>query len=251
MLDFPELPPIATAPISAVLLAWNAESFLEKTVADWMTYLEGRRRPYELFLVDAGSTDQTGKLGTALTGRNPRLRLLRHDTPCGLGACLRTALQAAQYPLLFYTLCSEQYRSGDLALLLKWIDKADLVSGYRPGPRRFHGWSFGDAAYRWLAWLLFGVRLSDLDCLFLLARRSIFRRIPVQSDGRFAHVEILAKANFLGCLMTEVPIHAPRSGAGPHPGETWLQTLTEAYRVFSHPDFGPPLLPDEARAAKR
>ena len=249
MLEFPELPPIATAPLSAVLLAHNAESLLEPTVAAWVSCLEDRRRAYELLVVDDGSTDQTGKLGETLAGRHPHLRLLHHDVPRGLGACLRTALEAAQHPLLFYTLCSDQYQPTDLLLLLKWIDKADLVSGYRP--RRLGSGALRDLMHRWLLRLLFGVRLGDVHCLSLLARRSIFRRIPIQSQGTFAHAEILAKANFLGCLMMDVPVNTPRRHAEFHDSGSPSRTLAEAYRVFSHPDFGPPFLSGEAKVVPR
>ena len=58
-----------------------------------------------------------------------------------------------------------------------------------------------------LARILFGLRYHDVACPFRLFRRDILARIPIQSDGPFAHVELLAKANFLGCLMgEEVPL---------------------------------------------
>ena len=126
------------------------------------------------------------------------------------------------------------------------IDKVDVVSGYRvwqsSRPRR----PLRRFAYRTLLRLLFGLRLIDVDCPFKLFRRSVFARIPIQSNGPFAHAEILAKANFLGCIMTEVPVrYEPGNrGAGTHPfPATWRR---EAFRVFFHPDFGPPFLPEEA-----
>ena len=76
-------------------------------------------------------------------------------------------------------------------------------------------------------------------------RRDIFGRIPLQSDGPFVHVEMLAKANFLGGIMAEDvplgdagrPVSAePRDG----PGEGFLK---DCLRVFNRPDFGPTVLP--------
>jgi hypothetical protein len=103
-----------------------------------------------------------------------------------------------------------------------------------------------------MARLLFGVRFADVDCAFRLFRRSIFERIPIQANGPFAQVEILAKANFLGCLMSDEPI-AHRPEAEP-PGKwkvPWRQTLREAFHLVRHPDFGPaflPVVPAEGRA---
>src|SRR5206468_4190244 len=95
--------------------------------------------------------------------------------------------------------------------------------------------------------VLFAVRLRDVDCWFLLARKSIFRRIPIQSNGRFAHAEILAKANFLGHLMTEAPVTYHPSNQDPAKATEPSNRLSfaELYRVLSHPDFGPAVVPDD------
>jgi hypothetical protein len=66
-------------------------------------------------------------------------------------------------------------------------------------------------------------------------RLQIFERIPIQSDGAFAHVEIVAKANFLGLMLggEELPldvIPAPYRGDG---RSIWK----EAVRVFKKPAF--------------
>src|SRR5207244_7261644 len=78
-------------------------------------------------------------------------------------------------------------------------------------PVAWLGWRA--AGRRALARWLFGVRVQDVECAFRLFRRSIFARIPIQSEGAFVQAEILAKANFLSCWMTEVPVpHQPRPG---------------------------------------
>jgi hypothetical protein len=59
------------------------------------------------------------------------------------------------------------------------------------------------------------------------------------ADGPFVHAEILAKANFLGCLMTEVPVRYEANrvnDALPAAQAAWKK---DASRVFFHPDFGP------------
>ena len=100
------------------------------------------------------------------------------------------------------------------------------------------GWLGGKAlAYQKLIRLLFAVRLHDIDCAFKLFRRKIFDRIPIQSDGEFVHAEILAKANFLGCYVDEVPLEETAK---------WIadpRRFAELRHVFRNPDFGPAVLP--------
>ena len=86
--------------------------------------------------------------------------------------------------------------------------------------------------------------MRDPECLFLLARRSIFARIPIQSNGPFAPIEILAKANFLGCIMSEVAVtYHPRAPASSSPGPRFGAMLSELRAIFFHPSFGPRDLP--------
>jgi glycosyltransferase involved in cell wall biosynthesis len=241
-------------------------------LTSWVTQLEPRGSDYEILVVDDGSTDRTAALVEEFTKANPRVRLLRHNSPRGFGAALRTGLAAACHPLLLTTTCNPQYSPADLPKLLADIDKVHLVTGYRvwqpvPWPLRVLGW-FARLLARvllaqslepfagWLGWqdhlralaarLQFGVVVADVSCVLRLHRRHIFERIPIQSEGPFALVEMLAKANFLGCVITEAPVtYQPRSELPPPDARTWK---ADRRRVFWHPDFGPPFLPEPPAA---
>jgi glycosyltransferase involved in cell wall biosynthesis len=267
MPDPVERPPIATQPISLILVAHNAAADLEVVLAAWHAVLDPLGRPCEIILVDDGSTDDTPTLADLLAGQHPQLHVIHHPTRQGFGAALRSGLAKAQHALLTYTTCDKQYHPGELLRLLDLIDKVDLVTGYRlwlrvPPVLRALGRVYrlfirvlfgipleplpcwlGDKGQikRWLARWIFGVRVHDVECAFRLFRRAIFERIPIQSSGPFAQVEILAKANFLGCWMAEAPV-SYNPPAGPPAwgsligGETWW---SEARRLFGEPDFGP------------
>lgn len=240
-----ERAPIATAPISAILPVRNQGAKVADVVESWLTHLAKRRHDYELLLVDDGSIDDTAARAEAVAARHPEVQILRHATSRGFGAALRAGLQAAQHPLVAYAPADPSYQAADLKALFKWIDAVDLVAGYRTirtGPLRK---TWRRRVVRRLAGLLFGAHLQDLGCWFVLARRAIFSRIPIQSDGRFAHLEIVAKANFLGCWMAEAPVTFRPGPAGEVDAwaEPGRQTWREGWRVFSHADFGPPSAP--------
>jgi len=256
-------PLIADSPLSVVLTAHNAAAVVEATLQEWDQFLTSLGRDYEILVVDDGSTDDTARKLNSFAADHLHIRLLCHEKHRGVGAALRTGLAAAGQPLLFYSACDRHYQPGDLRSLLKDIDQVDLVSGYRvcrlvPWWLRWLGRSYRLAIrvlfgvpleplpgwlgrrahlYHWLVRAFFGVRIVDIDSEFKLFRKSIFARIPIQSDGPFVHAEILAKANFLGCLMTEAAISYEPS---PHHEAAipFQSVLAEAYRVFSRPDFG-------------
>ena len=271
MPELTPLSPIADQPISAVLLAHNEEPHLEAVLTEWTTLLDGLNRDYELLLVDDASTDRTGALAEELSGRFPRLRLLRHEEHRGRGATLRTGLAAATKPLLFCATADRQYDPADLKLLLAEIDKVHIVSGFRLwqpvpaalrwlgritrlllrvlfgfGPEPLPGWlGWREYLYHILCRAVFALRLRDVNCVYRLCRRDIFARIPIQSAGDFVHTEVLAKANFLGCYLNDEIIIPYRS----RPGLVRERLRQDGYRVFAHPDFGPPPLLSPERPA--
>lgn len=206
---------------------------------------------------------------------HPRLRVVAHATPRGVGAALRTGLAEARRALIFYTLLDPRYRPEILAGFLARkmpetdepeIDHVHLLSGYRAGVRvpavlRAIGWVWrmslrvvfsipSTPLPGWLGWrrhlgglaarIFLGVHHKDATCPARLLRRDILPRIPIQSDGPMAHVELVAKANFLGCMMgEEVPLAIE---PGPYHCDAGA-IYCEAKRVFDHPDFGPAVLP--------
>jgi hypothetical protein len=234
-----ERSPIAQAAISVVLTQQQAEVPLEKVVNLWAAYLDTLGRDHEILVVKDAPSNDDPQLGEGLKAQYPRLRVLDSPGRGSVGAALRIGLEAAQFPLFCYSNCDTCYQPADLGRLLEVIDKVDLVSGYRvwQSPRGRHFWR--QHAYRGLLRLLFGLRLMDVNCSLKLFRRSIFARLPIQSEGPFVHAEILAKANFLGCMMTEVPVRYEPNPV--HPGTTSLPGTWRAdlSRVFFHPDFGP------------
>jgi hypothetical protein len=184
----------------------------------------------------------------------------------------------ARHPLLAYAPCDPRFPPGDLKRMLTKptapgkpeleIDHVHLMSGYRAGrrvplplralgalarlvsrvvfshaPPPLPGWlgwrrHLGGLLVRWL----FGVRYRDAASPFRLLRREVLARFPLQSEGPFVHVEIVAKANFLGHVLGE---ELPLPGVSPEPrsapvGGSAREMLSEAVRLFRQADFGPP-----------
>jgi glycosyltransferase involved in cell wall biosynthesis len=277
MPEFAELPPIANAALSVVLLADDDAAHLEKVVADWVTYLNGLDREYEILLVDDGSTDDTAKQTAALTERFRRVRVLRHPAREGEGRALRTGLAAARYPLVCYARCDPRFLPADLRKMLTQIDKVHLIGTCRAGRPVPLFWRVCGTTLRllgrivlnhaeeplpgWLGWkrhagrllarLVFGVRNPDVGCPYRLLRREILPRMPLQSRGPFVHVEILAKATFLGRYLGEdVPLgDRARPFVFQERDEQGGGVFADAWRLFQKPDFGPPRLAVEQSKA--
>jgi hypothetical protein len=276
MPDFPKLPAVADEPISLVLLACGAADHLESVVDGWFRALSrrlGSPRPAlprdEIVLVEDGTATGVAEMADRLTVQYPLIAWQRFEERRGPGAMLRVGLTAATRPLVATAPCTPAYPPEFLKKLLEAIDPVHLVSGYRAGrpvPAALRGvgkvvrgavnaalgldlaplpgwlgWR-GHLAH-WTARAVFGVRARDVGCPFRLFRREVLWRMPVQSDGSFAHLELLAKATFQGldCLMGEevpLPVTPAQDGL---PLSPVGRSLREGYRLFAHPDFGPPV----------
>jgi glycosyltransferase involved in cell wall biosynthesis len=245
-----------------LLPVYNQAAGLEPIAENWLRALARLDRSVELILINDASTDETATIAAKLAARHPELKVLTHEARGGFGACLRTALATSQYPLIFYTACDYPYPPADLIKLLAVIDTVDIASGCRTDPvpnwlmrlgtmyRVFARIVVGtqpESRPGWLGWrwwrqnvklrLLFGLRLWDATSAFKLYRRSVLDRIPIQSNGDFVHAELLAKANFLGCLMIEVPIGRLAGGFRGVPEPAAPAGAKDARRVFRNPDF--------------
>ena len=257
------------AGLTFVLPAFDQEKALAPAVAAWLPALEHLNRPYEVLIVDDGSLDGTRAQADLLAARHVRVRVLAHTERRGFGACLRTALEAATQPLFFYTSCDHGWNPSDLGRMLTSLAYTDehtgkqveivnghrrgtalpkgrkrlntlcryfirVVFGYLPDPPR--GWlGTAESRFWWKCRLMFGLRVGDINSKFKLFRRAVFDRIEIQSDGEFVHAELLAKANFLGCMMDELVL-ADRHQPAPLP-----DMREEIRAVFREPRFRSPV----------
>src|SRR5262245_8993394 len=107
MPHLPTLTPVATQPLSVVLLAREDRATIESALATWRTWLEQRGTPFEIILVYHGGDLATQQHLATLSA--PQFTLLTHDSPREEGAALRLGLAAAGHPLIFYTRCRPDY----------------------------------------------------------------------------------------------------------------------------------------------
>ena len=213
--------------------AYNEEENIEAVVRDAQEALPRFADVFEIVVVDDGSRDRTGEIADKLAAADPRVRVIHHRPNRGYGGAVRSGLASARHPYVFFTDGDHQFRLADLGLLIREIDGADAVVGYRakrmdPPKRLFIAW-----VYKQVIRVLFGGGFRDVDCAYKLFRTEIFQRAPladVRSNGAFFSAELLLRLRAAGLRVRQVAVpHYPRvaglaAGAAP---KVVLRTLRD------------------------
>lgn len=155
----------------------------------------------------------------------------------GYGRALECAIRNAPHALVLVTTARQGWTEAHLTPLLDAIDRADHVLGRRPRTGRERA---ARAAWGLLWRLLFALPVKDVQSPCRLHRLDKLAAIPIQSEGPFAEIEVLAKATFLGHLIDEVAV-PPLEPAGPRPRGRLRDFLT----VFRKPTFVRDSIPTE------
>jgi len=263
--------------VAVVLPVRNLAGTIEAVVAKWCNVLANLGRAWELIVVDDGSTDGTvAKLEAihrtgvkvlkhdAPMGYGAALRtaLAESSSPLVLATGADYPYTPADLNQLLARIDTES-EIPDAATGEFSMRKPDAVCGCRTGmpvptfPRtlgmlyrafcklalglplqRLPGWyGFREHAFAWWVWIVYGVPLEDPNAKFKLFRTAFLKRFPIQSDGDFVQIELLAKATFLTCVLDEVPLSPQRVAI---PRSRWSKA--DRKRVFTHPQFMQPKL---------
>lgn len=170
--------------------------------------------PYEVVVVDDGSTDGTWEVLQRLRSQYPFLRAVRHRARRGIADALRTGyLNSTGSVLVFYP-ADLQFKPEDIPRLVEPIlaDEADMVTGFKEGK---YEKAFVSGIYNRLSRTLFHVPVKDLNSVKAY-RREIMEGLPVRPDWH-RYMIVLAAAE--GYTVTEIPVplyprHAGKSKFG-------------------------------------
>ncbi len=225
----------AAVVLSVVIPAHNESARLPSTLQAVLSLLQSREEPFEVVVVDDGSTDDTADMVQRICREAPEVRLLRHPAQCGKGAAVRNGMLNARGEYLLFTDADLSAPIADAERLLEPLkngyDVAFGSRGLRPEWITLRQSRFREAAGRLFnLWTRGIARLDfrDTQCGFKAFRRqaaeTIFARQRISGFG--FDVEVLYLARKYGYRVLEVPVHWAHSE-----GST-VHMLRDSVRMF-------------------
>jgi glycosyltransferase involved in cell wall biosynthesis len=195
--------------LSAVIPVHNEKDNLGPLVEELIRELDRVGTPYEILLVDDGSTDGSGEVMDRLVRGRPQLRCLHLERNRGQSAALGAGFEAAGGDYIVTLDADLQNDPADIARLMEWIPQFDMVAGFRRKRRDNRLRRVSSVVANRVRSAILGDGIRDTGCSLKLFRRDLTPRMP-RLNGMHRFMPLLIQLQ--GGTVTQVPVnHRPRT----------------------------------------
>lgn len=218
--------------LTVFLPSHNEEGNVERVVKGFLAELPRVAEKFEVVVVDDGSRDLTGEIADRLAAEDRRVVVIHHEKNLGYGGAVNSGLRSGTQPYLLLADGDGQFDPAEMSKLTSRIGDYDVVIGRRARRadnlmRRING-----KAWTTLSRLLFGLRISDMDCGFKLFRRAAVEGIRLRSNSAMITTELMARLAGRNARICEVDVtHLPRM-AGEQTGNSPLVVIHAFKEMF-------------------
>lgn len=194
--------------VTVILPVHNEEGVIESVVRNFYSTLIRDFPGARLILAEDGSTDNTLAILKRLNNEIP-FSLHAFEKRKGYTQAFKDALSLAETPLVLFSDSDGQHDPSDAFKMLPLSDRFDIVSGYKHPRKDSFLRIFLSRGYNFLIFLLFGLKLKDIDSGFKLIKISLIKEISNKTTimRHCVASEFMLRAFLCGYKITEIPVH--------------------------------------------
>ncbi|WP_354699854.1 Dodecaprenyl-phosphate galacturonate synthase [Paraconexibacter sp. AEG42_29] len=212
--------------VSVVIPTFNEADGIERCLTECAEAMRALGVPFELLVVDDGSTDDTIAVAQAAGDAIEGVRIEAASVNAGKGSALIRGMQLARGELVLFVDADLEVHPRQLGLLRETMfrEDADIVIGSKLHPDAEIDYPLKrrilSQGYYVLVRVLFRLPVRDTQTGLKLYRRRVLERVgPRLLVKRFAHdLEVLVNAHRLGYRIAEAPVVVTRERAFPRVG---------------------------------
>ena len=196
--------------ISIIIPCYNEAQDLERLISKVSLVMSSLARPYEVIVVDDGSTDESVEVLKKITSNKSFLKTVVLRRNYGQTAAMMAGIDYSGGDIIIPLDADLQNDPDDIPSLLAKIDEGfDVVSGWRKNRqdnaimRNFPSF----VANKLISWIS-GLHWNDYGCSLKAYRREVIKDVRLYGE---MHRFIPIYASWLGAKVTEIPVsHHPR-----------------------------------------
>jgi glycosyltransferase involved in cell wall biosynthesis len=216
--------------ISVIVPALNEASSLPELIRRVDKVLRIMNRPYEILVIDDGSTDATPSVLYQLAEQYPHLLGVRFRRNYGKAAALSEGFARASGDFLITLDGDLQDAPEEIPRLIDALTHdTDVVCGWKQ--HRQDSWSrvIGSRVFNLTTRLLTGLKLHDINCGLKGYRRQVVQELRLYGE---MHRFIPVIARHRGFSVSEIPVrHSPRRFGRSRYG--WSRTLSGLFDLIT------------------
>jgi glycosyltransferase involved in cell wall biosynthesis len=219
--------------ISVVIPLYNEEESIPHLYERLTAALEAYGEPFEVIIVDDGSSDSSFALLSAIAEDDPRYQVVQLRRNFGQTAAFSAGFDRAVGEVVITMDADLQNDPKDIPLLMEKIDEGyDIVSGWRKDRQdRFLDRKLPSMIANGMISNVTDVRLHDYGCSLKAYRLDVLQHVNLYGE---LHRFIPALASQVGGTVTEVPVdhHARQYGSSKYGISRTVRVMLDLITVW-------------------
>jgi glycosyltransferase involved in cell wall biosynthesis len=212
-----------------VIPAYNEEKSIGDVIANTVAIMEHLNTPFEIIVVDDGSTDATREIAARYN-----VRVIANKTNKGKGYSLKRGFEEARGEIIVTIDADGSHRPEEIPRLINPLfNGIDITIGSRflngNGDNTTTKLNLmGNFMFNTLIFLLTGKRITDSQTGFRAYKKHVLKELKIESTGYEIETELTIKGLKNGFKVKEEPINCEKR----QNGFSKLKTLSDGVKIL-------------------